>query len=360
MFYEPKDLAQRVSLIAKEALEVGVEERRDHFLAIENLFESKLPSDVIHLLLRKIPDETFEMLDAPSVIHIYKFKARLNEIKEELEEFQNKGSFSESDTERLLESLKSIIKKDKRNLIAFIILIFLLKSDGRFDEADIFTKEALNITPKSIVDWLLTSLLVAQTKSYDETEKVRKIFLGGHQTSSRVIHAINSYFALLYTFIFKKYSVAFNLFYPGDDLLQDLLNGLDNAIFEINIKKKIIDTDTKAVLFSLRNKWHDSLGLMKSIICDNEYVKNNIDNINTIFIEATRAGYGKDALALLRGTSAEAVLEPLVVGIERYLRLDTRRRAQEIEEIAEDVKKRIEERKKEYERKEKAQKAQED
>lgn len=353
MFYEPNELAQKVKLIAKEAIEMDPDERKDHLFAIKNLFESELPPDVTSLILQKIPDMIYEMPEAPIVIHAYKLRERFMRIGNLFEEFQNKDSLSESEKEFILESLKSIIKKDKRNIVAYIILILLLKSERRTDEVNKFSKDAMKITPNNIVEWLLISSLIALIKNYDGTENIRSIILGGYNTNSNSIYMINSYFALLYTFIHKKYSLAYSLFCLRDDYLQKLLNGLEDVIFEINKNKEIIDTDNIAVFLSLRDKWEKSLDLMKSIISKHEYVKTNIDNINTFFLEATRAGYGKDALDLLRGTPAEAVLEPLVVGIERYLGLDTRRRAQEIEEIAEDVKKRIEKRKREYEKKEK-------
>jgi hypothetical protein len=86
----------------------------------------------------------------------------------------------------------------------------------------------------------------------------------------------------------------------------------------------------------------------KQIINDTEWVKKDLDDFRSLWMELAACGYGREALKIVEDSSSAALLEPLVVGLKIHLGEEVKV-ATEIEEVGKDVAKRIEARRKEVE-----------
>jgi len=101
---------------------------------------------------------------------------------------------------------------------------------------------------------------------------------------------------------------------------------------------------TLALVEAGLGRWDKVFEIIGGLLDDGEFVKEHLNEFIGLFVDAAAAGEGKAALAAVRGRVGEAELEPLVVGLERYVGIKGHK-AQEIEEVAKDIVKRIEKRK---------------
>lgn len=100
---------------------------------------------------------------------------------------------------------------------------------------------------------------------------------------------------------------------------------------------------TLAHILATQGKKEEALTHAKAYLADPAFVSETIHDAITLFVELTASGWVDDALALLENTEAALHIEPLIVGLKLY-RGDDVKSAIEIQEVAQDVVKRIEQR----------------
>jgi tetratricopeptide (TPR) repeat protein len=100
---------------------------------------------------------------------------------------------------------------------------------------------------------------------------------------------------------------------------------------------------TLACILSAIGKGKEALPSARRYIQDSVLVENTIEDAIELFVELATSGYAKEALDILVNSPVQQHLEPLVVGLKYFIGEDVKTAA-EIQEVANDIVKRIEER----------------
>jgi hypothetical protein len=101
---------------------------------------------------------------------------------------------------------------------------------------------------------------------------------------------------------------------------------------------------TLACILCVQGKGNEGLECAGRYIQDANVVQNTIEDAIELFIVLSVGGLAKQALVLLEESPAKSVLEPLIVGLQRFLSREVKT-APEILAVAEDLVQRIEVRK---------------
>jgi protein involved in temperature-dependent protein secretion len=122
---------------------------------------------------------------------------------------------------------------------------------------------------------------------------------------------------------------------------------VDQAILDakkaIEIEPQNTYRHTLASLLGMASKWEDAFVQARLFADDDLILSRSPDDVLDFFIYAAASDKAEEALRTIKGTKAEAAMEPLVAALK--MRAGKSFRApQEVVEVAKDVLKRIEER----------------
>jgi tetratricopeptide (TPR) repeat protein len=226
------------------------------------------------------------------------------------------------------QALRKAIELDETYACAWAELGMLLRWKlDRYDEAEQTLRKALELKPSlACAQGELTALLLTDSARLDEALDLAEQCL---ENAGRSAESLNS--------------MAWAVF---DSDVDDL--SLAEAWANEAVQKSPRDLKCLHTLASIQGRggrWLEALQTAKRFLVDADAVGAVTSDVVDLFVTAAANAYADESLAAIRNSPSSGVLEPLVVGLRMYLGEEVSV-AKEIEEVAEDIVKRIREQEK--------------
>ena len=396
-FYGQEELVSLTGRIAEEACELEPELRKEHFWAYAAILESTSTETMRDRLIKASPHNFFEMEDIPASIRRFakpeKLEAELRKLVEQGELMEQRCKFEEA--EELYRKATEVAPREGAPWARLGRLLH--KYLRRYEEAGNVCRRAVELDPECSMAWrdLLCLLAFHLNRMEDAVEAAFKVIellpdsgfgwaILGHLEMSRGVYTeaekayrraieLDETFAwawgalgwLLHDKLgrYEEAEVAYRKAVEIDErlgwvwgrlgeLLHQKLERYEEA--EKAYRKAIPlnrEESSRAlgglilVLWLELERREEALEGLREYLEKRETVKEDVNGATDMFVQLAAAGYGKEALEVLRGSASAEILEPLVVGLAMYVGEDVKVAA-EIMEVGKDVVKRIEQRRK--------------
>lgn len=197
----------------------------------------------------------------------------------------------------------------------------------RYDEAENTFNQAIEIKPDLWAAYEhLIALQLKRPDGYEHAMQTAEAIISKSPTNAKLLNAV--------AWAFYK-NRDFSLFQKAETLAQQAV-----AISPENSCMQ----HTLACISAALGKGREALELTAKYVKDAAIVEKTIEDAIELFVQLAAGGYAKEALEILVNSPAEKHLEPLVVGLKLYSGEEVKT-AVEIQEVANDLVKRIEQRK---------------
>ncbi|BAC89060.1 tetratricopeptide repeat protein [Gloeobacter violaceus] len=301
-FYKDESLVTTVVKLAEEACKLDPEDRQYHYWAYQEIIKLTSNPMIRAKLIISTPSDFTSNSVFPENIRkeLYDEKIKVMEIM-----------------------LKQIIQNEPENFTAMLALSLLLVLRGDSEEAEQLCRRAIQLEPANHIAWIVLGRIMVKSKRYAQAEK-----------SLRTSIELNPYSAVAW-------------FELGDLLerqlrMQESELAYDNAIEHSKLEDRWEVVYGMADIFCMRNKWVHGLGLLSSLITRVASDRDVLQAVSKFVVTAAAAGYTREVLELIVESNVREVLQPLEAGLRMHLN-EQPLFAQEINEIGQDVLRRIRE-----------------
>lgn len=219
-----------------------------------------------------------------------------------------------------------IVEIDPQASQIWFILGMLWSEDAhKISRAESAFRKALEIDPKDSASLEYLGLLLAKdSKRLEEAE-----------------HCLNAAIELD--------STAENLEAIAHEIVKKTITPLLPRALSWAQKAQQADPKSVSIQFTLAfallklNRKEESLSATRGFIQSIDFVKENLSDVIEFFIELAANGYASETLQIIDASPSQTHLEPLIIGLRKFLKMDVKAPL-EIGEVSDDVVKRIQER----------------